>query len=82
MSAKLGKEFDIQDYLINTEKDPKAFFKACIEEDPGDGSLFRGALIELAKARGMAQPAGDRPFKKVFVQGAQFRRLSKIRNDI
>lgn len=82
MSTKLGKEFDIQDYLINTEKDPKAFFKACIEEDPGDGSLLRRALIELAKACGVAQPAGDRSLKKVFVQGAQFRRLSKIRNDI
>ena len=39
MSTKLSKEFDIQDYLINTEKDSKAFFKACIEEDPGDRPL-------------------------------------------
>lgn len=51
--TKLGKEFDIQDYLINTENDPAAFFQACIEEDPGDGSLVRRALSELAKARGM-----------------------------
>ena len=55
MSTKLSKEFDIQDYLINTEKDSKAFFKACIEEDPGDGSLARRALGELAKARGVAR---------------------------
>ena len=55
MTTKLAKEFDIQDYLINTEKDPKAFFKACIEEDPGDGSLVRRALGELAKAKGMTQ---------------------------
>ena len=37
MSTKLSKEFDIQDYLINTEKISKAFFKACIEEDPETG---------------------------------------------
>lgn len=59
MSTKLSKEFDIQDYLINTEKDSKAFFKACIEKDPGDGSLARRALGELAKARGVAQLAKE-----------------------
>lgn len=59
MTTKLAKEFDIQGYLINTEKDPKAFFKACIEEDPGDGSLVRRALGELAKAEGMTQLAKE-----------------------
>lgn len=59
MTTKLGKEFDIQDYLINTENDPEAFFKACIEEDPGDGSLVRRALSELAKAKGMTQLAKE-----------------------
>lgn len=53
MSTKLGKEFDIQDYLIQSESSPQAFFKACVEEDPGDGSLVRIALIELAKTRGV-----------------------------
>ena len=60
MSTKLSKEFDIQDYLINTEKDSKAFFKACIEEDPGDGSLARRALGELAKARGVVDDPRSR----------------------
>ena len=55
MSTKLGKEFDIQDYLIQSESSPQAFFKACVEEDPGDGSLVRIALIELAKTRGVVQ---------------------------
>ena len=59
MTTKLVKEFDIQGYLINTEKDPKAFFKVCIEEDPGDGSLVRRALGELAKAKGMTQLAKE-----------------------
>lgn len=59
MNTKLSKEFDIQDFLINTESNPKAFFKACVEEDPGDGSLVRRALGELAKARGIAQLAKE-----------------------
>ncbi len=53
MTTKLGKEFDIQDYLINRETDPDAFYMACIQEDPGDGSLVRRCLYELAKAKGM-----------------------------
>ena len=51
MTTKLGKEFDIQDYLINTENNPEAFFKACVEEDLGDGSLVRRALGEMVKAK-------------------------------
>lgn len=53
MTTKLGKEFDIQNYLINTENNPEAFFKACVEEDLGDGSLVRRALGEMVKAKGM-----------------------------
>ena len=32
---------------------------ACCEEDPGDGSLIRAALGDIARARGMAQLARD-----------------------
>lgn len=53
MTTKLGEEFDIQDYLINRETAPDAFYMACIQEDPGDGSLVRRCLYELAKAQGM-----------------------------
>lgn len=53
MTTKLGKEFDIQDYLINRETNPDAFYMACIQEDLGDGSLVRRCLYELAKAKGM-----------------------------
>lgn len=59
MTTKLGKEFDIQDYLINTENNPQAFFKACVDEDPGDGSLVRRALGEMVKAKGMVQLAKE-----------------------
>ena len=69
MTTKLGKEFDIQDYLINTETNPEAFFKGCVEEDLGDGSLVRRALGEMAKAK-------DRSLKAVFVQSAQPRRIT------
>lgn len=64
MNTKLSKEFDIQGYLINTEKNPKAFFKACVEEDPGDGSLVRRALSELTKAKGMTQLAKETGISK------------------
>ena len=53
MTTTLGKDFDIQDYLQNEETDFDAFYNACIEEDPGDGSLVRRALSEIAKARGL-----------------------------
>ena len=57
MTTKLEKEFDIQDYLQNEETDFNAFYNACIEEDPGDGSLVRRALAEIAKARSMTSLA-------------------------
>ena len=59
MTTKLAKEFDIQDFLINTENNPQAFFKACVDEDPGDGSLVRRALGETVKAKGMVQLAKE-----------------------
>ena len=59
MTTKLAKQFDIQDFLINTENNPEAFFKACVEEDPGDGSVVRRALGELAKAKGMTRLAKE-----------------------
>lgn len=53
MTTKLGKEFDIQAFLQTEETDGSA----CIEEDPGDGSLVRRALAEIAKVRGMTELA-------------------------
>jgi len=57
VTTKLAKEFDIQDFLINTENNPQAFFKACVDED--DGSLVRRALGEMVKAKGMVQLAKE-----------------------
>ncbi|MBS1785215.1 MAG: putative addiction module antidote protein [Acidobacteria bacterium] len=57
MATKLNK-WDIVDHLRN-EEDMALYLEACFEEDPGDGSLIRAALGDLARARGMAQLARD-----------------------
>lgn len=44
---------------LKTEEDIALYFDACIEEDPGDGSLIRRALGDIARARGMTQLARD-----------------------
>jgi probable addiction module antidote protein len=50
--------WDIVEYL-KTDKDMQGYLDACFEEDPGDGSLVRAALGDIARARGMAQLARD-----------------------
>lgn len=45
--------FDVQDFLED-EEDHRLYLKACFEEDPGDGSLIKKALVDIAKAHGMA----------------------------
>lgn len=44
--------FDTADYLKSPE-DMAAYLDACFEEDPGDGSLIRAALNDIARAQGM-----------------------------
>lgn len=44
---------------LKTEEDIALYFEACIEEDPGDGSLIRAALSDISRARGMTQLARD-----------------------
>ncbi len=46
--------FDTVDYLKSPE-DMAAYLDACFEEDPGDGSLIRAALNDIARAQGMTQ---------------------------
>jgi probable addiction module antidote protein len=50
--------YDTVDYL-KTDADIALYFEACIEEDPGDGSLIRAALSDISRARGMTQLARD-----------------------
>ena len=55
MAEKFTK-WDAADY-INTEEDARLYLQACAEEDPGDGSLIRAALNDIARARNMTQLA-------------------------
>ncbi|MDR3452810.1 MAG: putative addiction module antidote protein [Rhodoferax sp.] len=57
MTEKFSR-WDSADYL-KTEADIDLYFEACLEEDPGDGSLVRSALGAIARARGMSQLARD-----------------------
>lgn len=62
MSKKINianlSEFDPVEYL-GDETDMNLYLDACIEEDPGDGSLIRAALGDIARAKGMTQLARD-----------------------
>ena len=51
-------EFDASEY-INTEERTRLYLEACTEEDPGDGSLIRAALNDIARARNMSSLARE-----------------------
>ena len=57
MTEKFSR-WDAADYL-DTDEDRALYLDACLEEDPGDGSLIRSALGDIARARGMTQLAHD-----------------------
>ena len=44
---------------LHTEGDIRLYLDACSEEDPGDGSLIRAALNDIARAKNMSQLARD-----------------------
>lgn len=50
--------FDTVDYLKSREE-MAAYLDACFEQDPGDGSLIRAALNDIARAQGMSQLSRD-----------------------
>lgn len=56
--AERFSRWDSADYL-KTEEDITLYFDACVEEDPGDGSLIRLALGDISRARGMSKLASD-----------------------
>ena len=51
-------EWDSAKYL-KTEEDIALYFQACLDDDPGDGSLIRTGLGNIARARNMSQLARD-----------------------
>ena len=68
---KLCKPYDPVDYLESKE-DFALYLQSCFEDDPGDGSLIKSALLDIAKAKGMAEvarkalgPAGNPKFGTV-----------------
>jgi len=50
--------WDSAEYLSSNE-DIALYLDACMEDDPGDGSLIRTALGNIARAKGMSQLARD-----------------------
>lgn len=56
--AEKFTRYDPAEYL-KTDEDAALYLDACLEEDPGDGSLVRGALNAIARARGMTHLAEE-----------------------
>ena len=50
--------WDVTDYL-RTEEDIRYYLEAAADEDPGDGSLIRAALNDIARAQNMSQLARE-----------------------
>ena len=50
--------WDAADYL-DTSEDVRLYLEACLDEDPGDGSLIRAAFNDIARARNMTQLAQE-----------------------
>ncbi|HRM67827.1 MAG TPA: putative addiction module antidote protein [Thauera phenylacetica] len=42
---------------LRSQEDMAMYMDACLEEDPGDGSVVRAALNDIARAQGMTQLA-------------------------
>ena len=57
MSERFTEWDSVQE--LKSEKDIALYFEACLEDDPGDGSLVRAALGDIARARGMSQVARE-----------------------
>lgn len=52
------RKWDVVEHL-GTDEDMALYLDACIEDDPGDGSLIRAALGDIARAKGMSQLSRD-----------------------
>ena len=55
MSEQFSR-WDPVDHL-RSEQDMAMYLDACLDEDPGDGSVVRAALNDIARAQGMTQLA-------------------------
>lgn len=57
MTETFGK-WDAAEHL-RTKEDARLYLEACAEEDPGDGSLIRAALNDIARAENMSRLARE-----------------------
>ncbi len=51
-------KWDPSEYL-RTKEDVRLYLEACADEDPGDGSVIRAALNNIARAQNMSQLARE-----------------------
>ena len=56
--AETFTRWDAADHLRSAE-DIRLYLEACAEEDPGDGSLIRAALNDIARAQNMSRLARE-----------------------
>ena len=50
--------WDAADHLQSKE-DVRLYLEACVKEDPGDGSLIRAALKDIARSQNMSRLARE-----------------------
>ena len=61
MTAETFTKWDAVEELVANPEDSALYLEACVEDDPGDGSLIRAALNDIARAQNvtrLAQAAG------------------------
>ncbi|MCY3782775.1 MAG: putative addiction module antidote protein [Chloroflexi bacterium] len=56
--AEIFTRWDVTEHL-QTKEDARHYLEACAEEDPGDGSLIRAALNDIARAQNMSRLARE-----------------------
>lgn len=56
--AETFTRWEVAEHL-RTKEDARLYLEACAEEDPGDGSLIRAALNDIARAQNVSQLARD-----------------------
>ena len=56
--SETASTWDAADHL-HTPEDARLYLEACAEEDPGDGSLLRAALHDIARTGNMSQVARE-----------------------
>lgn len=52
--AETFSRWEVTEHL-RTKEDARLYLEACAEEDPGDGSLIRAALNDIARAQNVSQ---------------------------